>query len=89
MSGTLEDYKDMTRGCMRNYAPEAIGEGSDKYDYSEKSDVYMFGTLIYEMLHNRYIWSDCNTMTANKRVRAGELPVVDEKVKAFAPEGLI
>lgn len=89
MSGTAEDFKDVPRGKMRNYSPEAIGESSDKYLYNEKSDVYMFGTVLWELLHNRLVWSDCNTMVANKRILAGELPKIDENVIAFAPEGLI
>ncbi|TNV80449.1 hypothetical protein FGO68_gene15202 [Halteria grandinella] len=89
VSGTPADFKEVPRGKMRNYAPEAIGEGSDRYEYTEGSDVYMFGTMLWEMIHNKLIWSECNTMTANKRVVGGEVAQVDETVRERVPQGLI
>jgi serine/threonine protein kinase len=89
VSGTAADFNKVPRGKMRNYSPEAIGEGCDKYTYSERSDVYMFGLVIWEMLHNRYVWSDFNTMEANKRVLSGQIPIVDEAVIATTPAAIL
>jgi serine/threonine protein kinase len=51
ISGTAADYRDIPRGKMRNYPPEAIGENCSEYVHTEKSDVFMFGLIIWETLH--------------------------------------
>jgi len=54
VSAIESDKHEVTRGKMRNYPPEAI---IDKNNYVPKSDVYMFGLIMYEMFHNELVWN--------------------------------
>jgi hypothetical protein len=63
---------------MRNYPPEAMGGVGEGYTYTTASDLYMFGLVIWEMLHGKLVWNQFNTAHANKAVLAGTLPVFDE-----------
>jgi serine/threonine protein kinase len=78
VSGTPSDFSEIPRGKMRNYPPEAMGsklaDGSPGYEYTPASDLYMFGLILWEMLHGKLVWNQFNTATANKRVMAGEMP---------------
>ena len=89
VSGTAADYQQIPRGKMRNYPPEAMGTVGADYEYSEKSDLFMFGLIMWEMLHNKLVWNDVNTAMANKRVMAGEIPQVDEGVRERVPKEVI
>jgi nicotinate (nicotinamide) nucleotide adenylyltransferase len=61
------------RGSIRHYAPEAI---EDKKIYTEKADVYMFGCLLYEIVHGgERIWSEKNTHDVVNRRLNGEKPI--------------
>ena len=61
------------RGSIRHYAPEAIEE---KKIYTEKTDVYMFGCLLYEIVHGgERLWSEKSTDVVVKRRLNGEKPV--------------
>lgn len=61
------------RGSIRHYAPEAIEE---KKIYTEKCDVYMFGCLLYEIVHGgERIWHDKSTHEVVNRRSNGEKPV--------------
>lgn len=42
-------------------------------------DVYALGSLLYEMLTGKEVWYDEHTKTAQKLIREGELPEIDEK----------
>ena len=46
---------------MRNYAPESMTtskpDGSPGYLYTPESDLYMFGLILWEMLHGKLVWS--------------------------------
>ncbi len=55
VSGTAADFKDIPRGKMRNYPPEAIVSGT--YEYTSQSDLYMFGLIIWEMMHGQLVWN--------------------------------
>ena len=60
------------RGSIRHYAPEAI---DDKALYTEKADVYMFGCLLYEIVHGgERIWSEMTTHDVVTRRLNGEQP---------------
>lgn len=60
------------RGSIRHYAPEAI---EDKKLYTEKCDIYMFGCLLYEIVHGgERIWNDFDTSDVVKKRRHGEKP---------------
>jgi nicotinamide mononucleotide adenylyltransferase len=60
------------RGSIRHYAPEAI---QDKNVYTEKCDVYMFGCLLYEIVHGgERIWNGKNTHDVVNRRLNGEIP---------------
>lgn len=48
-----EDKHLLPRGKMRNYSSEAI---NDKNNYCSESDLYMFGIIMYEMIHNQPVW---------------------------------
>ncbi len=74
VSGTPSDFKEIPRGKMRNYSPEAIGQSSDTYIYTPQSDLYMFALVIWEMLHAKLVWSQFNTALANKEVLKGQKP---------------
>jgi p21-activated kinase 1 len=61
------------RGSIRHYAPEAI---EDKKIYTEKADVYMFGCLLYEIVHGgERIWSEQSTHEVVNRRLNGEKPI--------------
>lgn len=61
------------RGSMRHYAPEAI---QDKKVYTEKADVYMFGCLLYEIVHGgERVWSEKTTHDVVSRRLNGEKPM--------------
>ena len=77
---------------MRNYAPEAMSQNSGnglKYDYTPASDLYMFGLIIWEMLNGHLVWDKCNTMQANKKVLAMELPEFEERVLGKCPKEIV
>lgn len=74
---------------MRNYPPEAMGSVGANYEYTEKSDLYMFGLIIWETLHNKLVWNETNTALANKKVLAGEIPSIDDSVKERCPKELL
>lgn len=60
------------RGSVRHYAPEAI---DNKKIYTEKADVYMFGCLLYEIVHGgQRLWHEVNTDVVVKRRLSGETP---------------
>ena len=60
------------RGSIRHYAPEAIEE---KKIYTEKADVYMFGCLLYEIVHGgERVWKDISTFAVVQRRSKGEKP---------------
>ncbi|CAF2484780.1 unnamed protein product [Rotaria sp. Silwood2] len=61
------------RGSIRHYAPEAI---EDKKIYTEKADVYMFGCLLYEIVHGgERIWSEKPTHKVVQLRSNGEKPI--------------
>ncbi|CAF3612478.1 unnamed protein product [Adineta steineri] len=61
------------RGSIRHYAPEAL---EDKKIYTEKSDIYMFGCLLYEVVHGgERIWNENTTPEVVKRRLNGEKPI--------------
>ncbi len=61
------------RGSIRHYAPEAIQE---KKIYTEKADVYMFGCLLYEIVHGgERVWSEKPTHDVVNRRINGEKPI--------------
>ncbi|CAF0772213.1 unnamed protein product [Rotaria sp. Silwood1] len=61
------------RGSIRHYAPEAI---EDKKIYTEKADVYMFGCLLYEIVHGgERIWSEKSISTVVQKRSNGEKPI--------------
>ncbi|CAF3562726.1 unnamed protein product [Rotaria socialis] len=61
------------RGSIRHYAPEAI---NDKNIYTEQADVYMFGCLLYEIVHGgERIWSENTTHQVVERRLNGEKPI--------------
>ena len=61
------------RGSIRHYAPEAI---QDKTIYTEKADVYMFGCLLYEIVHGgKRVWSENSTNDVVNRRLNGEKPI--------------
>lgn len=61
------------RGSVRHYAPEAI---QDKKVYTEKADVYMFGCLLYEIVHGgERVWSETTTHDVVNRRLNGEMPI--------------
>ncbi|CAF1330329.1 unnamed protein product [Adineta steineri] len=61
------------RGSIRHYAPEAL---EDKKIYTEKSDIYMFGCLLYEIVHGgERIWNGDTTPEVVKRRLNGETPI--------------
>ncbi len=61
------------RGSIRHYAPEAI---KDKQIYTEKADIYMFGCLLYEIVHGgERIWSEKSTHDVVNRRLNGEKPI--------------
>ena len=68
ISATETDKGELPRGKMRNYSHEAI---KDKMGYSIKSDVYSYGLIIWEFLHNYYVWNMYTTEIANKAVVEG------------------
>ena len=49
----------------------------------------MFGLLIWEMLHGKIVWSQYNTAELIKRVLAGELPEIDQRIREKVPSQLI
>ena len=60
------------RGSIRHYAPEAIEE---KKIYTEQADVYMFGCLLYEIVHGgERVWNDGSTFHVVQRRLKGEKP---------------
>ena len=60
------------RGSIRHYAPEAI---VDKKIYTEKADVYMFGCLLYEIVHGgERLWNGKSTHEVVNRRSNGETP---------------
>lgn len=77
VSGTPDDYAQIPRGKMRNYAPESMTSNigtNTTYEYTSKSDLYMFGLVIWEMINGHLVWDKFNTSQANKKVMAGEIP---------------
>ncbi|CAF3923118.1 unnamed protein product [Rotaria sordida] len=61
------------RGSIRHYAPEAI---EDKKVYTEKADIYMFGCLLYEIVHGgERIWSEKSTHDVVQQRLNGEKPI--------------
>ena len=61
------------RGSIRHYAPEAI---QDKKMYTEKADVYMYGCLLYEIVHGgERVWSEKTTHDVVNRRLNGEKPM--------------
>ena len=61
------------RGSIRHYAPEAI---QDKKIYTEKADMYMFGCLLYEIVHGGVrVWSEKSTHDVVNRRINGEKPI--------------
>jgi serine/threonine protein kinase len=79
-----EDKHLIIRGKTRNYSPEAI---IDKNNYVTESDVYSFGLIIYEILHNVPVWSNYSSADGNKAVLRGELP--ENKVNKKVPKELV
>ena len=72
----------MTRGKMRNYAPEAI---EDKNNYCVKSDVYMLGLIMWEMLQNKTFLDQFTTEGACKEVSAGR---IEQMTAEYVPKPL-
>ena len=71
MQGTTMDRMPV-RGSIRHYAPESI---ENKDHYNEKSDVYMFGCLLYEMAHGGILlWDSLQTYEVVQRRVRGETP---------------
>lgn len=61
------------RGSIRHYAPEAIEE---KKIYTEKADMYMFGCLLYEIVHGgERIWHEKTTHQVVEKRAKGEKPI--------------
>eukprot|EP00347_Sterkiella_histriomuscorum_P005424 403356670 len=82
VSATDEDKHLIPRGKCRNYSPEAL---EDKNNYCPASDLYMLGIIMWEMLHNHYVWDQFTTEAAGKEICKGELP---EWEADYAPEEL-
>ena len=60
------------RGSIRHYSPESI---EDKTIYTEQSDVYMFGCLLYEIVHGgERLWHSLNTHQVVQRRSKGDKP---------------
>jgi len=68
---SLEEDRDMIRGSIRHYAPEAI---EDRMNYSSAGDVFSFGMLLHEMIHGKRIYSDHPTSEMTVKIIAGERP---------------
>ena len=60
VSATEEDKDKIVRGSLRHYSPEAL---EDKLNYTSAADVYSFGLLMYEFIHQDKVWGD---LTADK-----------------------
>jgi nicotinate (nicotinamide) nucleotide adenylyltransferase len=74
-------HKMPLRGSIRHYAPEAIEE---KKIYTEKADVYMFGCLLYEIVHGgERIWPNINTHAVVERRLNSEIPMVTGQCQAW------
>lgn len=70
------------RGSMRYYSPESA---NDKLLYTEASDVFSFGLLIYELLHGEKIWPELKKVgEVLARHEEGERP----KIRDEMPEGV-
>ena len=75
------------RGSIRHYAPEAI---QDKAMYTEKADVYMFGCLLYEIVHGGdRIWSEMTTHEVVNRRLNGEQPAFSVPCEPWLVETIV
>ncbi|KRW98223.1 Protein kinase-like domain [Pseudocohnilembus persalinus] len=64
----FEENVNILRGCTKHYSPESIKQ---KDIYDEKSDVYMFGNVIYELVHQE---EDLSVEQARKQILIGNRP---------------
>ena len=75
---TIEPSK-ILRGSCRHYSPES---SLDKSNYTEKSDVFMFGVAMWEFMHVKKFWLGKLTAQAVAFTQSGIRP----EIKAEAPD---
>ena len=63
--------ESLLRGSCRHYAPEAL---QSKANYTEKSDVFMFGVALYEFFHRKKFWQGKTTSEATEKTLEGVRP---------------
>ncbi|KXS20935.1 kinase-like protein [Gonapodya prolifera JEL478] len=81
------DVSKVLRGACRRYAPEAL---SDATVYEPPADVFMFGTVAYEVMHGvESLWEGLGTEEAVQRTLRGERAAWDTEgvVGRFASGG--
>ena len=95
VSGILGDATSTPRGSLRHYAPEAVSKETTDSPacggyYTEKSDVFMCGTLMYELAFAHEwgkkgaFFAEYKTPDAIKAVAQGYRPALDKFEKPYA-----
>jgi nicotinic acid mononucleotide adenylyltransferase len=69
----LDDPKDVVRGSLRHYPPEAINKTGRDY-YTEKADVFLFGYVLHDLAHGATTWTREETSQAIAQTLAGDRP---------------
>jgi nicotinic acid mononucleotide adenylyltransferase len=67
------DVKDVVRGALRHYPPEAINKTGRDY-YTEKADVFLFGYVLHDLAHGEMTWTREDTREAIAQTLAGVRP---------------
>jgi nicotinic acid mononucleotide adenylyltransferase/tRNA A-37 threonylcarbamoyl transferase component Bud32 len=71
----LADAKEVARGALRHYPPEAINKVGRGY-YTEKADVFLFGYVLHDLAHGEITWTRENTQEAIAQTLAGDRPAL-------------
>lgn len=68
-----KDPQNVIRGHLRHYAPEALEKETQDY-YTEKSDIFMFAMLMYELYYCEETWPNQTTKYAIQQTLKGIRP---------------
>jgi serine/threonine protein kinase len=81
--GASKGYTASTLGPVRWTAPEAMR----KKVFSERSDVFSLGVVLFELFYQEVPWKDCDTIDVVIRVCSGELmPLPPLPSHVYMPE---
>lgn len=71
----VDDPLKILRGSCRHYAPESLArQKKGQAPYTRASDVFMYGTVMFEAAQGKRFWADWDTGEACAKTLAGMLP---------------